>query len=178
MLKTLSVGIFAALVWAVQPAAAQAPATADDVKKLEAEVAKLRDQLQAAEARLKEAKAATDKKGDKKPMLPFGPGGNFDAEQLKKLRERLGGKDGPLGNLDPDQIKKMVEQAQKMREQFGGKGGGFGRFDPEQLKKMREQFGRRQEKKPEQKEVSPDIEKKLDRLLKEVEELRKEIRKK
>jgi len=136
MVKTLSAGILAALLWVVQPAAAQTPSGSDDVKKLESELDKLKKQLQDTEARLSKAKDEAAKKEDRKPTLPFGPGGKIDPEQLKKLKERLGGKDGPLANLDPEQIKKMLEQAAKMREQFG-KDGPLGKIDPERLKKLR-----------------------------------------
>jgi hypothetical protein len=185
MVKMLSAGILAALVWIVQPAAAQAPVDKDDVKKLEKEVEQLKKRLQDTEALLKKVKGEAAKKDDK-PEKPFRRRGGFDPDQLKQLRDRLGGKDGPLANLDVDQIKKMLEMAEKMREQGEkmreqfGKDFPFGKIDPEQLKKLRDLRGKpkAEEKKLEEKKPAEDIEKKLERLLKEVEELRKEIKKK
>jgi uncharacterized phage infection (PIP) family protein YhgE len=172
MFRMLNAAILAGLLWVVQPAAAQAQPSADDVKKLEAEIEKLKSQIQEAEARLKKAMAGAAKKEEKQPAPPKGRGDKRDPEQLKKTLEKLRGVDGPLGKIDFEQMKKLMELAAKAQEQFGGN------LDIEQLKKLRELAWNRGGKKAEAKEASSDIDKKLDRILKEIEELRKEIRKK
>ena len=173
MWRFLFVAALAAAIWTDRPALAQPSSSKDDVKKLEAELDKLRSQTKDVEARLQKAK------DDKRPSSPRGQFGSW-------------------GRMDPDQMKKMMEQ-------FGGKGGmGWGRMDADQMKKMMEQFMKPAEKKeakkddkraaspwgysgswsgrdfrrPSEATKSSDLERRMDRLLKEVEELRPDIKKK
>jgi len=144
MTKTLSILTLAAAAWAVQPAAAQPPAGRDSVKKLEADVEKLRTQLDELEARLKKMKGA-DAKTTGKEFGGMGWGGNFG---------------GPWGRGG------------------WGSGGWGGKMDPEQMKKMMEADGKGGDSRPASGSGATDLERRLDRVLTEIEELRRELRRK
>jgi DNA repair exonuclease SbcCD ATPase subunit len=120
----------------------------DDVKKLEAELQKLQEQVKDVEAKLKAAKEAAEKKDTRRPGPAFG---------------RRGGP-GPFGRMDPARRQEMREQFEKrMKEREGAR--------------TPRAFGRDFRRSPETTKSS-DVEKRLERILKEVEELRQELKKK
>jgi hypothetical protein len=151
MWRLMCVAALAASVCLIRPASAPAQ---DDVKKLEAELTKLRGQVQEVEARLKKAKEEAAKKDEKRPTAPgAGWGGR--------------GPRGGFGRMDPDRMKEMREQFEKMR---GERGRGFGRGG----------FGApwlRREAAPPEAAKTADVEKRLDQILKELEALKKELKK-
>jgi hypothetical protein len=136
------------VVWA-GPAGAQPPRRdGEAVKKIEAELAELKAKTEKLEADLKKAREA-DKKPPSKPAFSGKP---FEGKPPFAR-----------GGMDQKQMQEMLEQMQKMMQ--GGKPmmGGFQRdgFG---------QFGSRRQ--PE------TVEARIDRLIKELEELKAELKKK
>jgi hypothetical protein len=159
--------------------AAAQPPSSEEVRKLEAELVRLHAQLKEVEAQLQKAKHEAARREDRQPSPSGGDSrrGQMDPEELKKLLERSGAR------MDPDQIKVIAELIHKMTDEAWkdsqrsappwsdwSRGGGWSRGGWSER-------GRDHWRSPEPSK-STDIDKRLDRILKEVEELRQEIKKK
>lgn len=197
MERILMVAVVASVLGVGRPALAQPSSAKPDVKKLESEVDKLRSQLKEAETRYEKAKAAAEVKKPGPPFSPWGPGpwgakGSEDMkkkmEEFKKFAESKGFDKkgpppfGPWGRFDPAKAKEMKERFEKWKaesdkkpaagaEARKGPPGGFGRgpggYRPGERGRS-----------PEVSRGGSDIERRLDRILHEVEDLRKELKKK
>lgn len=194
MLPMLVLGVVLSPV----PAQAQKPADSEEVKHLQAVLDKLRQQIKEVEARLDKARQqAAAKKPAARPMSPWA---DFDPEKAKEMRERFekrreqarkeGKPFGPMwgGRLDPEKAKAMREQFEKMRaarkqggaDKKSGKGEASKatpRFNPQAFKGRgpwggRAGFGPAAGKGP----GGADLESRLDRLAKELESIRAELK--
>jgi hypothetical protein len=202
--RTAALGVLAFAIVTL-PASAQGPGKKDgekdSVKQLEADLAKLQAQIKDVEGKLakaKDAAKAADKKGEpdrkggrfgpggfgKGRFGPGGPGGFPGRPDAKKGEPGKGpdakkgepdrkgfpggpgrfGRGGPGGDRRPD--------ARKGGEP--GKGPDAKKGEPERRPETRPERGRQPEAKPDDK--TAQIEKRLDALLKEIEDLKKELR--
>ncbi len=164
MWKAMSALTLATAVLAVQPAAAQQP-SAKDIKKLQADIDKLRVQLDEIAARLDKLAPSTAKPQGKDST--GGWGGGFGGPPWARGGMGgwggMGGYGGWGGKADPEQMKKWMEEFGK--GEFGK--GGFGKGG----------FGKDGDRKSAESSKS-DLERRLDRVLDQLEELRRELKKK
>src|SRR5262245_5722148 len=136
MVRMLFVAALTVALGVARPAQAQRPSSGrDDVKKLEAELARLKEQVKETEARLEKAKADDRKDGDRRddrggprgrfgrgPMPFGGPGRGFPGRGPGGFgppgrggREGPGRPDADKSNVDKrlDRIEKELEQLRK-----------------------------------------------------------------
>ncbi len=177
----------AALVFGSQ-ATAQPPKP--DVKKLESELEKLREQTKELESKLKKAKEPGGPKGP-----PFGrpPFGKFDPAKAKEMKEAFekkmaeGDKKAPFGKFDPAKAKEFREMWEKRMADYRkkadadkkgpekkgppsfGKGKGWGPGGPGRGGPGRGGF---------RPGGTPSIEGRIDRIVRDLEELKKELKSK
>jgi hypothetical protein len=184
MLRFLAVLVGMASLGVVGPALAQEPRGGrDEVRKLQAELERVRGQLRDLEARLDKAKEAKESK------LIGPPWGWWkkDPEKMKEMMEKFKAKGWE--KPDPEKMKAVMER-------FKGKG--WGKFDPAKKKEMWEGFKRKWEEKdreargPRDRKGPPwaeryardfrrpgesaDLERRLERIVRELEELRRDLR--
>jgi hypothetical protein len=140
--------VVGAAAWSAQPAAAQQPAGRDDVKKLEADLQKLRAQADELEARLKKVKGAEGSKGDRgRGWMGWG---RWDPQKMKEAWERS---------------RKGRDEAAKHKE-ADKRAGWWGRY------------ARGRSDRPAAEGRATDVERRLDRIARELEELRRDLKKK
>lgn len=181
MRRWVTVGFAAvvfAVVFSVQPTLAQkGPGPRDEVKKLEAELDKLRGQLREMEARLKKLqggeKSSSEREEWKKKFDqkkgPFGPPWAFDKEKMEEFKKKFEEmkKKGQFGPPPWGFDKAKMEEWKKKFEEMAkdkGKGGppGFARKGPPPWAGKGPREG--------------SIERRIDHIIAELEALRKEIK--
>jgi DNA repair exonuclease SbcCD ATPase subunit len=181
----------AALVWF--PGQSSAQPSPEEIKKLEAQRDRLQAQVKELEAQLRKVKEAAGKKDERPSFTPFGRMDAQRLEELKKLAEQF--KDGKWDSKDVDAIRKWAEQFRDSRS---------GGTDPSKMtrdqlekayKEALERLERRDgdrggwggwgrgwggwrdsDRRPAEAEKGNELERRLDRLIKEMEELKRDIR--
>jgi outer membrane murein-binding lipoprotein Lpp len=153
------------------PVQGQGPKGKEDVKKLQAELSRLKERMQELEARIKKAKGEATRAAGKRPDSGHhhrhhkGKGWAKGKEWAKgkdfgKGKEWARGKDFGKGRFDPEKMQEFRNMMEKAR------------------KEMQKKFGEKKDVKTPLAKPSADLEQRLDRILREVEELRREIRQK
>ncbi len=170
---TLAVGVIAALPVSAQPSRRGGSDSGDSVKQIEAELTKLRDQMKRLERKLESAKQkdkgsrfgkggfgkASDRmsKGGEKGKRDFGPWGGRGGFGPMGGRGGFGPMGGPWGKMGSRESEKSKkgDQGQKgpSRPQGGSSSSGSTKGGP-----------------------SSSLEKKLDQIQKDLEEIRREMR--
>ena len=168
LIRTAGIGALglAIALFGASNVSAQGPGS--DLKKLEADLNKLREQVKEAEAKLARAKEAPGNRfeGKKKGFDKGPPGFEKKGFDKKDFGKGFGGFGKGPGKMDPDIIKTKYEFYKKL----------YGDSKRETARPSASPFGTG--KGPGGFGGSRSLEARIDRLIQELEELRKEVRRK